>query len=554
MKSVFQTLREADPALWETFRRKGKEVASPRERQALADGLRLRAACLAARELSASGAQTLALVGGRELAAQLICAGALDGFSGLTLHEAEPAAPLALPGHGPIQTLPLQTACDAGALLVLDESKARGLPPVFAGPMRVVPLLAGQDIPFAVSGYWREAYVQALAGQLATMESGLEGLDPDRTILFAGIYTYFNQGKLSQALRCRGWQTAFLCLNPSNQAHKQGFFDAVLDAGANLELFYGLLAKRRFHAVHFQGWLGLHCFAAAAAALSASPVITEFNDLPQFCFEDEEYDRLFGSGEAAAERRSIGVALARSSGAALNYRQGSAPILLGEYDAAPPLIHLHSWPLPDLFADEPLGPAGKTSLVFCGTLNPSHYPAPPFGDVQLLGLIQELAAQGLDFHVFLNPYQQAGQRGAFWDYEYLARKEPRFVLHPGVGPKELPGAIAGFGWGAMLHRFPPDFTVQEAHMRNLLPTKFFSYLEAGLPVLVSSRIGAVADLVREHGLGLVVEEGELDGLGTAINALGEEGYAALRHNVRRWRVANSLDGILGGLLGLYGGI
>ncbi|MEW5772153.1 MAG: hypothetical protein AB1916_01395 [Thermodesulfobacteriota bacterium] len=545
---VFEAIRSAEPELWPAFSAKAGEVASLRERDALARGLRLRAATDAVRELAAAGASELGIAGDRDLAATLLAIGILDGFSAVTLYEANLAGPLLIPGCPAVPVLPLAEAASAPALLALDYADEA---PAGPGLRRDVAPLRGADIPLAVPAAWRDRYQAALAAELAERERALAGLDPERTILFAGIYAYFNLGKLSRCLQRRGFSTAFLCLNPSNQAHKGGFFDAVLDAGANLEMFYLLLARSRARLVHFQGWLGLHCFAAAAAAVSGPPVVTEFNDLPHYCFTDAEYDRLFGPGAAAAEKRAIGIALAKSAGVCLNYREGSADILLQGYPAAPPLIHLHSHPLDELCADLPPDSEARRSLVFCGTLNPSHYPVPPFGDVQLLGLIREVAAQGVGFHLFLNPYQRKGLRGAFWDYEYLAQAEPLFTLHEGVGPAELPRAIGRLGWGCMLHRFPPGFTVLAPHFDHMLPTKFFSYLEAGLPVVVSRRIKAVAELVQEHGLGLVTGQEDIPRLGELLDAAD---YDALRGNVRAYRTAHGLDRKLDGLLGLYGSL
>lgn len=506
--SPFALLAREAPSLWRDLQGKGAAVAAPRERQALAQTLRLAEAATRLRALRRAGARRLFLAGDPDLARILGAAGALEGFA-LT--------------DGP--------GVDA-ARLHLDED---------------VPPLAAADIPFAVPEAWRGAYEDALGQLTGAMLRRLATLDPARTILFAGIYTYFNGNKLSLALRRRGMQTAHLCLNPSNQQHKHGFYDVVLDAAGNLEAFYQVLAAWRGRAVHFQGWLGLHCFAAAAAMVAGATVVTEFNDLPQYCFADEEFDRLFGPGSARAEREAVTLAMERASGVALNYVEGAAAPLLRDCPRAAPHIHLHSWPLPDLFADEPV--EDRRALVFCGTLNPSHYPSPPFGDVQLLELARELTGQGLRFHILLNPYQDRGERGIFWDYEYLERKEPLFSLRRGLGPEALPRAIAGYGWGCMLHRFPEDFSIGDMHMRHMLPTKFFSYLEAGLPVLASRRIAAVARLVEENGLGLVVEEADLPRLGERIDAAD---YPALRRNVRRWRQAQALDNHLEPLCRLYG--
>lgn len=542
--NVLEKLRLSAPGIHAQIVRKGAGVAATKDRQALAFGMRLRAVIQAVDALRRDDTVSLGIVGDRDFAEILLASGVLDHFSELVLYETLPGVPLPGSGRGLVPSRSLASTGQSRALLVLDETLVMEPHPC----TRLVPAMSAEQIPFGVPEAWRPFYEEALAGYLAQVEQVLAGLAPERTVLFAGIYSYFNCCKLSVVLRRQGFSTVFLCLNPSNQAHKKVFFDAVLDARGNLEFFYSVLASYPFLIVHFQGWLGLHCFAAAAATLSMSRVITEFNDLPQFCFTDKEFDLLFGQGAADQEKRAIRQVLARSKAVVLNYQEGSVNILVNDAPVAPPILHLHSYPLPDFFADAPSASNAGRTLVFCGTLNPSYYPAPAFGDVQLLALIRELMSQGIAFHVFPNPYQAIGQEGVFWDYEYLARQSPFFMLHQGVRPESLSQTISGMGWGAMLYRFPADCTVRKEHLTHMLPTKFFSYLEAGLPVVVSESIGAVARIVEEHGLGLVIAREKLARLGTLLEAAD---YEACRANVRRYRHAEALDGKVKQLTSYY---
>jgi len=541
---VLEKLRLSAPGIHAQIVRKGAGVAATKDRQALAFGMRLRAVIQAVDALRRDDTVSLGIVGDRDFAEVLLASGVLDHFSELVLYETLPGVPLPGSGRGLVPSRSLASTGQSRALLVLDETLVMEPHPC----TRLVPAMSAEQIPFGVPEAWRPFYEEALAGYLAQVEQVLAGLAPERTVLFAGIYSYFNCCKLSVVLRRQGFSTVFLCLNPSNQAHKKVFFDAVLDARGNLEFFYSVLASYPFLIVHFQGWLGLHCFAAAAATLSMSRVITEFNDLPRCCFADEEFDRLFGPGAAAEEQAAIKVVLARSKAVVLNYQEGSAGILTDDAPFAAPVIHLHSYPLRDFFADAPSAADAWKTLVFCGTLNPSHYPSPPFGDVQLLRLIREIASQGVAFHLFLNPYQSMGQRGLFWDYEYLARQTPLFTLHQGVRPESLSRTISGMGWGSMLYHFPADCTVRQEHLTHMLPTKFFSYLEAGLPVLVSNRIKAVARIVEKHDLGLVIARENLAHLGTLLEAAD---YEACRANVRKYRHAEALEGKVKQLTSYY---
>ena len=81
-----------------------------------------------------------------------------------------------------------------------------------------------------------------------------------------------------------------------------------------------------------------------------------------------------------------------------------------------------------------------------------------------------------------------------------------------------------------------------------MPSKFFTYLEAGLPVLVNSEFTGVCALVREHGLGVVVEQADFHRLAEVLAAVDLQ---ALRQNVARYRERHSVDARIGELEGLF---
>ena len=62
--------------------------------------------------------------------------------------------------------------------------------------------------------------------------------------------------------------------------------------------------------------------------------------------------------------------------------------------------------------------------------------------------------------------------------------------------------------------------------RDAMPTKFFEYLASGLPVVVSASTRPIADMTRELGCGLVVDECDPEQIAAAISQLLEPGAAA----------------------------
>ena len=379
----------------------------------------------------------------------------------------------------------------------------------------------------------RTVYVDAIR---LSVEQTLNKLPQQkRCILFCGIFAYFNFNKFSRELRKKGFTTCFMSLNASNHAHHENDFDAIVNVGGSVDLFFWVLQRFDFWRVHFQGWQGLHCFAAVAALTSRSPLIVEFNDLPQLFMEPHAFDAAFGHTRYTTETTAITIAAAHSAGTICNHAAAAGP-LLKRHLPARHTLHFHSFPQEDLFTDAPC-PDGTSEvrLAFAGTLNPTSHPSPAFGDVQLLPLIKMLTYQKICFDIYLNPYQKLDQ--TFWDYCYLAHTSELFSIHEGMAPDKIRHRLATYHFGSMLYAFPQDCVVLDHHLRYILPTKFFSYLEAGLPVLVSEELDAVAEIVSTNKLGLVFNQNDLPRIGSLLQNCD---YGAMRAQVSSYRKANSL--------------
>lgn len=548
--SILHLIRQRSPRLHAILSLRMAEAAAPAVRRGLAEDLTLQRARRIVRDLVQRGVRQVSAIGVTPLLETML---RTDQLAGLNLRAAfapAPARPFLGAADRLLPVLPLAQADfsrDDAVLAFAPGQVPAGLDPA---KLAALPQTPGDDFPLEVPADSREGYDRFIASYFQQARH-LLGSDSDlqQTVLFAGVFTYFNFSKLSLALRQQGLRTAFLCLNPSNLAHKDGCFDVALDACSDPEIFFGVLARFPFRLVHFQGWVNLHCFAAAAALCSRSPLVVEFNDLPQMLFSPGEFDRVFGSGRFAEDLFSARLAAQASSGQVFNYHRHCSDRLARELPGAGPRLHFHSHPLPDFFAPaEPAPPGPPWKVVFTGTLNPSQYPRPPFGDVMLLDLARLLAAQGIEFHAFPTPYQDASERGPFWDYHYLMAGEERFRLHPGLEPRAMTRRIASLHYGSMLYLFAPDSTVLPEHLAYIMPTKFFSYLEAGLPVLVSSHFTSIAGLVEEHGLGLVVGQ---DGLPGLAHLLDRTDYPRLRANVLRFRQDHSLPAGLAPLAELH---
>jgi hypothetical protein len=386
------------------------------------------------------------------------------------------------------------------------------------------------------------------------IETGREAVarvfEPGKTVLLAGATEYFNFLRYSRVLRGLGLKTVCLTLTRDARRFKEPFFDAALDAGGHYEVFFALLNAFPYAVVHFQGWMNNHHLAAAAALLSERPFVADLNDIPHFFLAPEDHDRVFGQGVFAREDHSLRVLLGRADGLALNCSAPFVERLLGMLDIRRdvPWTPFHGWPLPEFFRDATRW--DRHALAFPGSLVPTGFPDAAFADGKVIRLAAEcLLPQGLSLHVFGNPLAGSGLGESFWDYQTLAAGEPGFKVHPGLPPDRLAEVLSGLGWGNMCYLLDNGFRVLMDHYASLIPTKAFTMLEAGLPLVCNREFDALGAMVEEHGLGICVTQDELR---TSLRRMIDGcDYPALRANVRRFRERFSMPNRIKDLIDIY---
>ena len=106
-----------------------------------------------------------------------------------------------------------------------------------------------------------------------------------------------------------------------------------------------------------------------------------------------------------------------------------------------------------------------------------------------------------------------------------------------------------FDYGILLYPFDDDLVVGRRHLQTALASKLFAYVAAGLPVLVSPELGYMAELVREHGIGLVIPRDEI---ATLADRLAAVDHAALCAAVARAQPEFCIERHLQGVLSLIG--
>lgn len=355
------------------------------------------------------------------------------------------------------------------------------------------------------------------------------------------------------ALRREGWRCFLLALEAPTSDVADDFrnsFDAIaILPGLTIALIRALHLARfpivHYHASMFDYVVGKHI----RAALPDTPMVTEFDDISSV-YAARPAMRSFFNPDIVDLDLLMEGALCRDSNGVLNqFDPGIQAVLREKHGGLARAMTLQPiWDEPAADSDTAAA-VDPHRLVFAGAVLPMGNPKlePLFPSYGFLGAFEVLAEQGLSLEILLDPGKAHDLSGSvFAPYHALARfAHVRFGK--GVARSALARRIGGFGFGIVLMRY--DFeasAVTRDKLRFALPNKTFSYLAAGLPVLVSAEFEALARLVEDNGLGLAFRSDEI---GDARRRIDEADYAQLRRNVadfrRRFAEINSVHHLIG---------
>lgn len=310
---------------------------------------------------------------------------------------------------------------------------------------------------------------------------------------------------LAPALRARGLTTLAIYLQGEEVGEG---FDHTERCGGSLSRLTALLrALPADTAIYLQAharwvWLG-QLVAAVAPQLRLVQEIWDWMDafVEPGRAQDFVDDGVFSHAELALMRNA--ESWVRQHAHAVVHKHGGHEQPAWPRDAAAREFRIMPCP-PKAWSRPPLRrEPGPWRLVHVGQIKSQHAPARVFGDLQLAPLFQQWTRQGL----YVGAYPGVTPVGdALVDYELLERRDHAFTLHRHRSIAQLVTALHGaHDYGLLLYPFPRELAVGRAHLRTALASKLFTYVAAGLPVLVSPELAYMAELVERHGIGVVIE-------------------------------------------------
>lgn len=373
-----------------------------------------------------------------------------------------------------------------------------------------------------------------------------------KKILYITITPSFNLLRQSIYIRKSGdYETILLMESPWLLKLMEKHFDAVYIYDTYYELA-NILKEIKPYMIHIQGsMLGSDFLCMLAKLLSSSKIVFEFYDVPSLTINREDSISAWGKKNTELGFFAEQFACENADGIILGYSNEAAETLKKQYNIKAPILEFHTYVCNEFLTNgnnsKYSQKDGKIHLVYGGYVYTANIPKNVNDSFQFVELIKEITRQGIYLDIYTSPHMSTMKfEQLFADYIALSKENNLFRFMKGFLPHEAVREFSRCDFG-MLHLFDQGSSLNKSN-KIRLPGKFFFYLEAGLPILISEEFEYGSKLVREYGIGIVVSQEDIYNLSKIIPTYD---YEKLRNNVMAARKELSMEAHIDKLLDFY---
>ena len=375
-----------------------------------------------------------------------------------------------------------------------------------------------------------------------------------KKILFVTGVPSLNLVGISIYLRKTGqYETFLIGENPWQINFFKQHFDTVYIYNSYYEVARILTASKP-DIIHIQGMPNYYFLGVLAKNLCSTATVNGFIDIPSDDPSIENPDKLSKIpanklldyySEEFLFKKTEGILLVTEPsfrGNKLNHHHSSnVPII--EF---PPYVCDEFFSTDEKYSQKD----GYVYLVYGGSVAPSYEPKEQNPGFQFIDLAKNLVNQGLYFHMYVSPHFSPYKiKKLFPAYIQLAAKVPNFSFRQGLSIDKAIKEFSRYDFAVMINKYYDETKIiTNTHWDTVIPSKFFTYLSAGLPIIVGNEFVFIASLVTKYEIGIVIKQNEIDFLAEIIKRYD---YEKLKANVMQTREELSMKKHIGRLIDFY---
>lgn len=147
------------------------------------------------------------------------------------------------------------------------------------------------------------------------------------------------------------------------------------------------------------------------------------------------------------------------------------------------------------------------------------------GLTDFYALIEELEKQQVHFNIYPSPFLNKEQ---YYDYIEASQTLDYLHVHESVLQKNLAKELSNYHFGVLPHFRTGESKITDDKLDRGTSLKFYNYLEAGIPILVSSEMKYMSWIVKRYGIGIVFDRKDFPNIRQLILS---HDYNMLKSNV-----------------------
>jgi len=187
------------------------------------------------------------------------------------------------------------------------------------------------------------------------------------------------------------------------------------------------------------------------------------------------------------------------------------------------------------FQNVALSKADEITIVYAGSLKGKAQNQISDGMTDFSSFIEAIESQKIHFHIYPSQFVKKADYQEYLDTE---KKVNYLHIHSTLSQGNLSHELSGYHFGTLPQFKTENSTLSDYKIERGTALKFFNFLEAGLPILISDEWKYMAWLVRRYKIGIVFGKEDFSNLRNIILSVD---YAELKNNVLAFREKNSMQ-------------
>ena len=280
------------------------------------------------------------------------------------------------------------------------------------------------------------------------------------------------------------------------------------------------------------------------------PVVVEYWDVKELLFENpsELYQE---QNQQQAEEVYCKMLFCSSDGIIIKDSPEVMSALIAKYDYEPKWIHFPAYvslaSIRTSKKKEPQKLPETYRIVYAGNLQNDPRKHAYYHHATILEAVRKVTALGISFDIF-NASDNDG--GGYDQYLRLSSENPLFFYHFAVTPEELSRRLPDYHFGWFCFDYHSRAVESKFFIETTFGSKISTYIEAGLPVLVSPEQRFLKDFIEKHGIGVGLAFAELGNLKRILDGLDYRGLCSRVATFRKhWSMENNIERLVGFLNG-----